>query len=119
MLGDREAMSEQSSSVHEGAGYDKVYPLGCEPEQDVTWSLEREPSIHSSIEEEEECEEDEEGEEEGDEEEEGEEKGEGEEDEKEDDNKGGDKEMVGQVDGDGLRPFLLFNNVPKRLQQTP
>ena len=63
MSGDREETSEQSSSVREGAGYDEVYSLGKEPEEDVTWSLEREPSAHSfAEEEEEEYEEDEEGE---------------------------------------------------------
>ena len=108
MLSDREAMSEQSLSVHEGVGYDEVYLLGCELEQDVTWSLKREPFAHSLVKEEkEECEEDEEGKEEGDEEEEGKEEGEGEEDDEEDDNEGGDTEMVGQVDSDGLRPFIL------------
>ena len=80
MSGDREATSEQSSSVREGAGYDEVYPLGHEPEEDVTWSPEREPSAHSPAEEEEEeYKEDEEEEEEGDEEEEEDEEGEGEE----------------------------------------
>lgn len=54
MFGDREARSEQSSSVHEGAGYDEVYPLGCEPVKDLTWSPKREPFAHSSTNEEEE-----------------------------------------------------------------
>ena len=49
-----EATSEQSSLVHEGAGYDEVYPLGRGPEEGLTWSLEREPSAHSPNEEEEE-----------------------------------------------------------------
>ena len=63
MSGDREETSEKSSSVREGAGYDEVYSLRQEPEEDVTWSLERKPSAHSFVEEEEEeYEEDEEGE---------------------------------------------------------
>ncbi|KAK9999518.1 hypothetical protein SO802_019121 [Lithocarpus litseifolius] len=41
MSGDRETTSEQSSSVHEGTGYNKVY------------SSEREPSAHSPVDEEE------------------------------------------------------------------
>ena len=47
MSGNREATSEQSSWVHEGAGYDKVYPLGHRPKKGLSWSLEREPSAHS------------------------------------------------------------------------
>ena len=43
---DTEAMSELSSSVREGVGYDKVYPLGREPEEDFPRSPEREPSTH-------------------------------------------------------------------------
>ena len=46
--------SEQSSSVRKGADYDEFYPLGREPEKDVTWSPEREPSAHSPVEEEDE-----------------------------------------------------------------
>ena len=33
MSGDREAMSEQSSSIREGMGYDKVYSSGHWPEE--------------------------------------------------------------------------------------
>lgn len=40
MSSDREAMSEQSSLVHECAGYDEVYLSGCEPEEDLIWSPE-------------------------------------------------------------------------------
>ena len=36
MSGDREATSEKSSSVREGAGYDKVYLSGHEPVEDLT-----------------------------------------------------------------------------------
>ena len=46
--------SEQSSSVRKGADYDEFYPLGHEPEEDVTWSSERESFAHSPVEEEEE-----------------------------------------------------------------
>ena len=53
MSGDREMTSEQSLSVRKGADYDEFYPLGREPEEDVTWSPEREPSAHSPVEEEE------------------------------------------------------------------
>ena len=101
MLGDREATSEQSLSVREGVGYDEVYSSKCKPRKDVTWSPKREPFAHSPFEEEEECKEDEEGEEEGDK------KEEGEEDDEEDDEEEGDEEMVGQVDGDGPRPFIF------------
>ena len=53
MSGDRETTSEQSSSIHDGAGYDKVYPLGYRPEEGSSWSSEREPSAHSLVDEEE------------------------------------------------------------------
>lgn len=53
MSGDREAASDQSPSVHEGAGYDEVYPSGHELVEDLSWSLEKEPSTHSPVEEEE------------------------------------------------------------------
>ena len=45
--------SGQSLSVRKGADYDEFYPLGREPEEDVTWSQEKEPSAHSPDEEEE------------------------------------------------------------------
>ena len=109
MSGDREAMSEHSSSVREVAGYVEVYPLGCQLEDDVTQSPKREPSVHSATEEEEEeYEKDEEGEEEGDKDEEEEVEGEREEEE---DDEGGDEEdldkAVGQVNSSGPRPFIL------------
>ena len=47
MSGGREATSEQSSSVREGAGYDEVYPSGHESKEDLSWSPAREPSTHS------------------------------------------------------------------------
>ena len=77
MSGDREAMSEQSSLVREGASSYKLYPSGHESEEYLTSSLEREPSTHSPAEEEKEYEEDE-GEAMGDEDKEGEEEGESE-----------------------------------------
>ena len=55
MSGDREVMSEQSSSVREGVDYEEVYPFEHEPMvEDLTWSLEGELLAHSFIEEEEE-----------------------------------------------------------------
>ena len=95
MSGDIEATSDQSS-VREGAGYDEVYPSGHEPEEDLTWSLKRDPSAHSPAEEEKECEEEEEGEEE--EEDNEEERGDEEKDDEEDvedDEDGSNEEMVG------------------------
>ena len=46
MSGHREVMSEQSL-VREGAGYDKVFPLGHEPEKGFSWSSERELLAYS------------------------------------------------------------------------
>lgn len=40
MSGDREAISEQSLLVHEGASYFEVYFSGRELEEDLIWSLE-------------------------------------------------------------------------------
>ena len=42
--------SEQSS-VHDGAGYDEVFPLGHEPEKGFSWLSERETSAQPSNEE--------------------------------------------------------------------
>ena len=105
MSGDREAASEQSSSVYKGAGYNELYPSGHEPKKYITLSPKRELSTHSPAKEEEENEEDRE-ETVGDEDEEGE--GDGE-------SKGNDKGNKGKVDeevecqevGDGSRPFIL------------
>ena len=47
MLGGSEATSEQLLLVHEGLGYDEVYPSGRGPKEGLTWSPEREPSTHS------------------------------------------------------------------------
>ena len=52
MLGGSEATSEQSS-IREGVGYDKVFPLGHGPEEGLSWSSERESSTHSPIDKEE------------------------------------------------------------------
>ena len=97
MSGDREATSDQSS-VREGAGYDEVYPSGHEPEEDLTWSLKRDPSAHSPTEEEKECEEEEEEEGEEEEEDNEEERGDEEKDDEEDvedDEDGSNEQMVG------------------------
>lgn len=40
-MSDREATNELSSSVHEGAGYNKIYPSGHEPKEDFPRSPER------------------------------------------------------------------------------
>ena len=72
------------TSVREGAGYDEVYPSGHEPEEDLTWSLKRDPSAHSPTEEEKDCEEEEEEEGEEEEEDNEEERGDEEKDDEED-----------------------------------
>jgi len=41
----------ESSLVCEGAGYDEVFLSGHGPEEGLSWSLEREMSAHSPIEE--------------------------------------------------------------------
>ena len=95
-------------SVCEGAGYDQVYPLGREPEEDLTWSLTREPSAHSSVEGEKGYEEDEEGDVEG--EEEDDEEGGGDDDKGDESDRGSEKYndgSVSQVDSSGTRPFIL------------
>ena len=95
MSSDREAMSEQLSLVHESTSYDEVYLPSHEPMEDLTWPPEKEPFAHSLTEEEEEK--DEEYEDEYDQEDDGEEgKDHGEGD-------GG----VGEVEGEGQRPFIL------------
>ena len=103
-----EAMSEQSSSVREGAGYDEVYPLGRGPEEGLTWSLEREPSAHSPNEEEEEDYEADGGED-REEVEEGE-GGEERKDKEEESDEGGHEESdepIDQTDEMDSRPFIL------------
>ena len=56
MLGDREVTCKKLS-IREDAGYDEIYQSGHKPEEDVTWSLERDPFAHSSAKEGEEGEE--------------------------------------------------------------
>ena len=53
MSSGRKATSEQSSSIHEGAGYNEIYLSRCEPMEDFTCSPKREPSAHSPTKEEE------------------------------------------------------------------
>ena len=103
MSGGREATSEQSSLVREGADYNEVYQLGCGPEEGSTQSPKRELSAHSLDDEgEEEYEDDEEGKDnEG-------EEGEGEEEEEIDEKSQEESDgLVGQVDGSSSRPFIL------------
>ena len=57
----REATIELSSSIWEVTGYDEIYSLGREPEEDFLQSLERESSTHSLNDEEEDEEEEDEG----------------------------------------------------------
>ena len=78
----------------------------CKPVEDLTWSLGREPSVHSPNKEEKEYEDDEEKEGEG--------KGEKEGDKEESDEKEGEEEdqtegngAVAQTDGRGHRKFIL------------
>ena len=94
MSSDREAMSEQLSSVHEGVGYDEVYPSRCELVQDLTWFPKREPFAHSPVEEEEEKEYEEGGEEDEEERE--------EEDDKDESEEEGDDDEVEHREGDGV-----------------
>lgn len=117
MSGDRKTTSEQSSSFHEGASYDEVYPSGHGLEKGLSWSLERELSTHSLNDEEEDYDrekdydgeevEEAEGGEDEDEYDEGEEKCKGEEDE----GKGNEVALEGGSSGslgDGqTRPFIL------------
>ena len=115
MSGDSEATNEQSLSVCEGAGYNEVFMSGYGPEEGQSWSLEREPSTHSPVDEEEDFDGEEVEEKEGNEDEydegEGENEGEyeGEDDkEEEESNKGA---FVGESSGsagDGHNcPFIL------------
>lgn len=99
-------------SFHKGLGYNKVYTSGREPEEGITWSLKREPSVHSPNKgEEEEYEEDEEGEYDEGKERKYEEEGEEEEGEEEEESDNGSQEkserLVGRVDGSSSRPFIL------------
>lgn len=112
MLSDREATSEKSASIRKGVSYDDVYPSGCEPMEDSSWSPAREPFTLYLVDQEEEKYE--ENKEEG-EEEEGdkrEEKGEKEEEEgKRGDEEGHVKALYSPPDTDGKQ--LLPHNVPE------
>ena len=94
MSRDSEATSEQSS-VCEGVGYNEVFLLGHGPKEGLSWSSEREPSVHSPVDEEEDYDGEEVKERDGDEDEydegEGENEGEleGEDDTDEDESNGG------------------------------
>ena len=124
MSGDKEATSEQSSSVLERVGYVEVYPSGYRLEEGLSQSSKREPSAHSPNDEEEnydgeEVEERKEGEnedkyEEGEgdrEEKENEEDCEGKDDEDEDEGEGNERASVEGCSGsprDGhTHPFIL------------
>ena len=100
-------MSEQSSLVREGAGYDEVYLSRHGLEEDVSLSPKRKLSACSLAKEEEEEYEEDEGEVKGDKDEEGEEEGKEEENKEEGDEGEGDKEVVRQVDSDGPKHFIL------------
>ena len=98
MSSDSEATSEQLLSVHEGAGYNEIYPLGCGPKKVLTWSLEGKMSSHSPDDGDEEDYEADGGED--DKKEDGEER----EDEEEEKSDEGSHE---ESDGRGNRPFIL------------
>ena len=65
-MSDKEAMSELSLSVREGAGYEEIYLSGREIEEDFPRSPERELSTHSLHDDKENKEKDDEGDVEGD-----------------------------------------------------
>ena len=69
MSGDSEATSELSSSVYEGAGYDKVFLLGYRLEEGLSWSSKKDSSAYSPIDKEEDYDEEKVEEREGDEDE--------------------------------------------------
>ena len=46
---DREATSEQSSLVCEGASYNEVYPSSHRPDEGLPWSSRKESSAYSSV----------------------------------------------------------------------
>ena len=115
MSRDSEEASKQLSLVHKGVGYDEVFPSGYGPEEGLSWSLEREPSAYSPIDEEEDYDREEVEEREGDEDEydEGEGEKEGEFEGEDDEDEGGSNmgasvgESLGCL-GDGHnRPFIL------------
>ena len=112
MLRHSEATSEQSS-VHEGAGYNEVFPSGHGLDEGLSWSSERERSARSPVDEEEDFDKDEVEERDGDEDDEGEGENEGElevEDDKDDDESDMGASMEGSLGSprDGhTRPFIL------------
>ena len=110
MSRDREATSEQSSSVHDGARYDEVYPLGYRPEEGSSWSSEREPSAHSLVDEEEDYDGkvDEDGYNEGEGENEGEYEGEDDKDESEGDERALKGGTLGSSRDGHTCPFILL-----------
>ena len=102
-------MSEQSSSIRKGAGYEAVYLSRRKLEEDLTWSPEKESSTHPRVKGEEGCEEDE-GKE-GDKTEEGyDEEGGGDDDEEDESDKRNEEDndgSVGRVDSCNTKPFIL------------
>lgn len=100
---DKEAMSEQSSSVREGAGYDEIYLSRREPEEDFPRSSEKELSADSLSDKEEIEEEEDEGEVKGDEYD----KGEDEKDEEEDKGNLSDGVKPVRQEDRGACPFIL------------
>lgn len=94
-MSDRKATNELSSSVHEGAGYNKIYPSGHEPKEDFPRSLERESSTYSLNDDEENEEEEDEGDIDGDEYDEGDKDAEDEVDEEDEENQSKGVESVG------------------------
>ena len=104
-MSDREAMSELSSSVHKGAGYDEVFLLGRDPKEDSPGSPKREPSTLSLSGENEE-------EDEGDVEEDEYDEGEGDEVDGEDEEGEDDKNDEGTLsEGEGVTPHNFDTNL--------
>lgn len=106
-MSDKEAMSELSSSIREGAGYGEIYPSGCKPEEDFPRSTKRELSAHCLYDDEENNEKEDKGDIEGDEYDEGDEDEENKEDEEDEGNQSEGVESVGHEDG-GAHPFILL-----------
>lgn len=106
-MSDKEATSELSSSVNEGAGYDEFYLSRHEPEKDFPRSSERELSTHSLNDEKENEEDEDKGDTEGDKYVEGQEEEEKKEDKEDEQNQSEGVESIGQDDG-GARPFILL-----------
>ena len=94
-MSDREATSELLSSVHEGAGYNEIYPSGHEPKEDFPRSPEWESSTYSLNDDEENEKEEDEGDIDGDEYDEGDKDAEDEVDEEDEGNQSKGVESVG------------------------